>query len=105
LTILAGVGLWRVWPAMSIPQRVAVLSPIVFFPLVYYLVVYMPRYRVPIDWIVFMLAGAAFLPEIRGARPKRSRTAGESSDGGARHDQPGDPARFARQNQSGVHRD
>lgn len=67
LTILGAIGLWRAWPAMSVPQRVAVLSPILFFPLVYYVVVYMPRYRVPIDWVVFLAAGAAIWPARRSA--------------------------------------
>ena len=29
------------------------------FPLVYYVVAYLPRYRVPIDWILYLLAGKA----------------------------------------------
>jgi hypothetical protein len=61
LTILSLLGLWRLWPGLSGPQRAALGIPLVTFPLVYYLVSYMPRYRVPIDWILLILAGAAIL--------------------------------------------
>jgi len=33
--------------------------PLVCYPLVYYVVIYMPRYRWPLDWILLLLAGAA----------------------------------------------
>ena len=62
LTLLAAMGAWRVLPGMAKPQRAAVLLPLALFPLIYYVVVYMPRYRVPVDWILFMLAGAAIGP-------------------------------------------
>jgi hypothetical protein len=58
LTVLALLGLRRVFPALSAPQRAAVLIPLVTFPLVYYLVCYMPRYRIPLDWMLLVLAGA-----------------------------------------------
>jgi len=29
------------------------------YPLVYYLVAYMPRHREPLDWLFLLLAGAA----------------------------------------------
>jgi len=59
LTLVALIGVWRVFPSLSIPQRAALLIPLLTFPLVYYFVAYMPRYRVPIDWILFILAGSA----------------------------------------------
>jgi hypothetical protein len=59
LTLLALLGLISNWNNLSIPQRAILLIPLVTFPLVYYLVAYMPRYRVPIDWILFLLAGLA----------------------------------------------
>jgi hypothetical protein len=59
LTLLAFLGLWLSWKILSIPQRVIILTPLVTYPLIYYFVAYMPRYRVPIDWILFMLAGSA----------------------------------------------
>jgi hypothetical protein len=59
LTCLAIVGLWRSWPRITIPQRAALLIPLITYPLVYYFVAYMPRYRIPLDWILYILAGAA----------------------------------------------
>ena len=58
LTLLAFLGLISSWNKLSIPQRAIILIPLVAFPLVYYLVAYMPRYRVPIDWILLLLAGS-----------------------------------------------
>ncbi|KAA3647188.1 MAG: hypothetical protein DWQ07_06725 [Chloroflexi bacterium] len=59
LTLLAIWGFWRSLPMLDLPQRAVLLIPLATFPLVYYFVAYMPRYREPIDWILFMLAGAA----------------------------------------------
>lgn len=56
-TILAILGAWRIFPSQSLPQRIALLTPLIAYPLIYYLVPFMPRYRSPIDWLVFMLAG------------------------------------------------
>lgn len=58
LTLLALLGMRRAWPALSPPQRAALLIPLATFPLVYYLVAYMPRYRVPVDWILLLFAAA-----------------------------------------------
>jgi hypothetical protein len=65
LTLLAFLGFAFAWKKLSIPQRAILLIPLVTFPLIYYLVAYMPRYRVPIDWIFFMLAGSAIWHWIR----------------------------------------
>ena len=43
----------------SLPQRAALIIPLAAYPLVYYFVAYMPSYRMPIDWILLMLVGAA----------------------------------------------
>jgi hypothetical protein len=59
LTLLALLGLIFAWKKFSIPQRGIILIPLATFPLVYYIVAYMPRYRIPIDWILLMLAGSA----------------------------------------------
>ena len=59
LTVLAIIGAWRTFPRITIPQRAAFLIPLVTYPLIYYIVAYMPRYRMPIDWILYILAGAA----------------------------------------------
>jgi hypothetical protein len=59
LTCLAIVGLWRSLHRITLPQRAALLIPLITFPMVYYVVAYMPRYRIPIDWLLYSLAGAA----------------------------------------------
>jgi hypothetical protein len=40
------------------PQRAVLLIPLLTYPLIYYLVAYMGRYRLPMDWILLVLAGA-----------------------------------------------
>ena len=57
LTLLAVWGAWRVFPSLLVPQRALVLIPLATYPLIYYFVPYLPRYRVPIDWLLFILAG------------------------------------------------
>lgn len=66
LTVLALLGAWRVLPLLNNPQRAALLLPLATFPLVYYFVNFMPRYRVPLDWILLLFAGAAVSRRIRG---------------------------------------
>jgi len=56
LTILAILGARRILPNLPRPQRILVLTPLITYPLIYYLVPYMARYRMPIDWILFLLA-------------------------------------------------
>ncbi|MCJ7629492.1 MAG: hypothetical protein MUO50_14045, partial [Longimicrobiales bacterium] len=51
LTLLSGVGVWLAFPSMAVPDRWAILIPLLTFPLIHYVVAYMPRYREPIDWI------------------------------------------------------
>jgi hypothetical protein len=58
LTLLALAGAWSTLPTLSVPQRAALLIPLATYPLVYYVVTYMWRYRTPINWILLMLAGA-----------------------------------------------
>ena len=65
LTVLAIVGAWRSFPRITVPQRAAFLIPLATYPLIYYIVAYMPRYRIPIDWILYILAGAAVWSLIR----------------------------------------
>lgn len=65
LTILALLGLWRSFLALSIPQRAALVIPLAGYPLTYYFVAYMPRYRMPIDWILLILAGAAVWNQLK----------------------------------------
>ncbi len=67
---IAGLVLW--WPRLTVPARAAILIPLLTFPLVYYLVAYMPRYRQPVDWLYYVLAGAAVneaVLRLRGRQP------------------------------------
>ena len=57
LTILAILGIRHVFPILTLPQRIILLTPLLTYPLIYYLVPYAPRYRIPIDWLLLMLAG------------------------------------------------
>ena len=73
LALLAALGAWKIIPALSTPQRAALIIPLLTFPVVYYLVSYEPRYRIPIAWILFLLAGTGVWELLRGwenrARP------------------------------------
>jgi hypothetical protein len=64
ITLLAFLGLVLTQNSLSMPQRAILIIPLATYPLIYYLVAYMPRYRVPIDWILFMLAGFAIWHQI-----------------------------------------
>lgn len=57
LTILAVLGARHIFPTLSLPQRTIILVPLLTYPLIYYLVPYIVRYRVPIDGILLILAG------------------------------------------------
>lgn len=70
LTILAMLGALRLMPSLTVPQRAALLIPLATYPLIYYVVAYMPRYRVPLDWIFLMLAGASVWGWIERGRPR-----------------------------------
>lgn len=72
LTILAALGAWKTIPALSIPQRAALIIPLLTFPVVYYLVSYEPRYRIPIEWILLLFAGTAVWELVRGPGQVRS---------------------------------
>jgi hypothetical protein len=58
LTIMAILGARRIYSSLSPPQWTVILIPLLTYPLIYYLVPYMVRYRIPIDWILLILAGA-----------------------------------------------
>jgi hypothetical protein len=66
LTALVVLGAWRTLPGMVPPQRAVLVIPLLTFPLVYYLVAYMARYRVPVEWLFYLLAGAAVWHGIAG---------------------------------------
>ncbi|UCD75535.1 MAG: hypothetical protein JSV91_01190, partial [Phycisphaerales bacterium] len=59
LTVLAALGLWYSRRIATIPQIAALIIPLLTFPLVYYITLYMFRYRLPVHWIILMLAAAA----------------------------------------------
>ncbi len=59
LTLLAAVGVWKTVRALSMPQRAALFIPLLTFPVVYYVVLYEPRYRIPTAWIFLLFAGSA----------------------------------------------
>ena len=61
LTLLALVGACRILPALNAQGRALLLIPLATYPLIYYVLAYMPRYREPIRWILFLLAAAAIL--------------------------------------------
>jgi hypothetical protein len=59
LTLLAAAGARRAWPCLDAARRAALLTPLVTFPLVYYVVGYEARYREPLDGLLLVLAGFA----------------------------------------------
>lgn len=69
LTLLALVGAWRVLPSLDPPGRAALVIPLATYPLVYYIVAYMPEYGEPTRWILFLLLGAALWGPSRRADP------------------------------------
>jgi hypothetical protein len=81
LTLLALLGAWRAFPGLVPLQRAALLVPLLAFPLVYYVVAYMPRYREPVDWLFLLLAGATVVR--RPLPPTPSPSAGPGLPGRA----------------------
>jgi hypothetical protein len=71
ITLLGVLGMRRMVPVLTGPQRAALIVPLAAFPFVYYLVAYMPRYRVPIDWILCLFAAAEVSGWFRGPRGRR----------------------------------
>jgi 4-amino-4-deoxy-L-arabinose transferase-like glycosyltransferase len=93
LTLLALAGGWLAFPTLAIPQRAGLLIPLLAYPLVYYLVAYMPRYRQPIDWLFLLLAGAAIWHGImrrKGGLMASVSEAGEIAPGSPRSGVPAD---------------
>jgi hypothetical protein len=69
LFALACLGAWRRLPALGAPERAALLIPLMTYPLIYYIVAYMPRYAEPVRWILFLLAGAMVWQWISAEEP------------------------------------
>jgi hypothetical protein len=68
LTLLAVAGAWQRLPRMTGPQQAVMLIPLATFPVIYYVMAYMARYRIPIEWILLLLAGAAVWAGLGGYR-------------------------------------
>jgi hypothetical protein len=68
LTLLAAGGLWLNLRTLTIPQQAVLIIPLATYPLIYYLVAFMPNYRAPIDWLLFVLAGSLVWRAISGFR-------------------------------------
>jgi hypothetical protein len=84
LTLLALFGAWQVLPAMDAPQRAVLLIPLATYPLIYYVVAYMPRYGEPVRWVLLLFAGAAVLsvPSILTREPPPRQPAATASEVG-----------------------
>jgi hypothetical protein len=76
-TILSLYGLWALW-RRNRPAAAWCALWLALFPLIYYFVLFIERYRYPVLWITFLLAGYAvadILSIVRGSRlPVRSRS-------------------------------
>lgn len=68
LSLFALAGAWRALPRLAPYQRAALLIPLATYPLVYYVTGFEPRYRDPVNGILFLLAGAALWPAPAGLK-------------------------------------
>lgn len=81
LAFLALAGLAAVGAVTAIRKAgpaasAALLIPLLTYPLIYYLVPWQHRYRFPIEWILFLLAGAALWSGGEVARGAEGRAGG-----------------------------
>lgn len=76
LAALAAVGAVLALRRLRAAGSAALLIPLLTYPLIYYLVPWQHRYRFPIEWILFLLAGAA-LWSLSGRRDERSEWSGQ----------------------------
>ncbi len=56
ITALALLGLRRARPSLGTPARAGLIIPMATFPLVYYIVSYVEHYRMPLAWMLLLLA-------------------------------------------------
>ena len=70
LTLLSVAGIVRMWRRNRAAMRI-LAWPLLFYPLIYYVMEFEPRYRDPILWITLLLAAYATL-QIFPARLRRS---------------------------------
>jgi hypothetical protein len=68
MTVLAFLGLRRAWPRLTAPQRAAIVVPLAAYPLVYYLVGYVPRYLFPMSVVLLVLAASQAVAWVRRER-------------------------------------
>lgn len=68
MTVLAFLGLRRAWPKLTAPQRAAIVVPLAAYPLVYYLVGYVPRYLFPMSVVLLVLAASQAVAWVRRER-------------------------------------
>ena len=57
-TLLGILGAVRLLRGLAVAERAVLLIPLLTFPLVYYFVDYLPRYRIPVMWIMYLFAAA-----------------------------------------------
>jgi prepilin signal peptidase PulO-like enzyme (type II secretory pathway) len=61
LSLLALLGLRRALPGMDRPTRAAIVIPLAAYPLVTYLVAWIPRYLFPLSGLLLVLAAGEVL--------------------------------------------
>jgi hypothetical protein len=82
LTGLALLGALEGFQRLTPPQFAALVIPLLTFPLVYYLVPWQHRYRFPIEWILFLLAGSAVMARVsRADESARTRALADPATG------------------------
>ena len=79
LTLMALAGLARTLPRLGPPARAAVVIPLAAFPLVYYVVGYVPRYTYPLVGVLLVLAASAVVTPAGAARRASAKTGPEVS--------------------------
>ncbi len=67
VTLLALLGAVSALRGLGRAARAALLIPLATYPLIYYVLAYSPRYRVPLDWLLLLLAGTAVWLVLAGA--------------------------------------
>jgi hypothetical protein len=65
ITLLAIIGLTSRITQLSLPQKAVLIIPFITYPAIYYFMAYMPRYRIPINWLIYLLASAGSLEIIK----------------------------------------
>jgi hypothetical protein len=65
VTLLALLRGWRGRRGRTAAERAVFLIPLAIFPLVYYFVDYLPRYRLPIIWLWELLAATEVVQQMR----------------------------------------